>query len=161
MHSGVAQCRNCWRQEHPTHAYRAQGAKCQKCGGSHRAENHRLLAWCCKANSKSNPPKEATADNVLFFFCSSIYYMVLSHSLWQTIYNKQPIVLEASEDKNPLYRQIEILLQSEEIRNEIQIKVTHNQPTNNASKFREIYHTENRESKETENLSTVQTSLFL
>ena len=64
MHSGVAQCRNCWRQEHPTHAYRAQGDKCQKCGGSHRAENHRLLAWCCKANPKSNPPREATTDGV-------------------------------------------------------------------------------------------------
>ena len=26
----------------------------------HRVENHRLLAWCCKANSKSNSPREAT-----------------------------------------------------------------------------------------------------
>ena len=61
MHPGVAQCRNCWRWGHPTHACRAQGAKCQKCGGPHRVENHRLLAWYCKANTKSNPPREATA----------------------------------------------------------------------------------------------------
>ena len=86
----------------------------------------------------------------LFFFCSSNYYMVLNCSLWQTIYNKQPIVFEASEDRNSLYRQIKTLLQSEEIRNKIQIKVAHNQPTNNASKSRETYHTENTESEETE-----------
>ena len=60
MHPGVAQYRNCWRWGHPTHACRAQGAKCQKCGGPHRVENHRLLAWCCKANLKSNPPREDT-----------------------------------------------------------------------------------------------------
>ena len=27
-------------------------------------------------------------ENIFFFFCSSIYYMVLDRSLWQTIYNK-------------------------------------------------------------------------
>ena len=64
MHPGVAQCRNCWCWGHPTHACHAQGAKCQKCGGPHRVENHRLLAWCCKANPKSNPPREATAAGV-------------------------------------------------------------------------------------------------
>ena len=64
MHPGVAQCRNCWRWGHPTHACRTQGAKCQKCGSPHRVENHRLLAWCCKANPKSNSPREATADSV-------------------------------------------------------------------------------------------------
>jgi len=61
MHPGVAQCRNCWCWGHPTHACRAQGAKCQKCGGPHRVENHRSMAWCCKANPKSNPSREATA----------------------------------------------------------------------------------------------------
>ena len=60
MHHGVAQCRNYWHWSHPTHACCAQGAKCQKYGSSHRAENHRLLAWYCKANTKSNPPREAT-----------------------------------------------------------------------------------------------------
>jgi len=61
MHPGVAQCRNCWRWGHPTYACHAQDAKCQKCGGPHRVENHRSMAWCCKANPKSNPPREATA----------------------------------------------------------------------------------------------------
>jgi len=61
MHPRVAQYRNCWCWEHPTHACRAQGAKCQKYGGPHRVENHRSMAWYCKANPKSNPPREATA----------------------------------------------------------------------------------------------------
>jgi len=56
MHPGVAQCCNYWCWGHPTHACRAQGAKCQKCSGPHRVENHRSMAWCCKANPKSNPP---------------------------------------------------------------------------------------------------------
>ena len=86
----------------------------------------------------------------VFFFCLSIYYIMFDHSPQQTIYNKQPTVLGASEDRNPLYRQIETLLQSEKIRNEIQIKIAHNQFTNNASKSRETYHTETTELKETE-----------
>ena len=61
MHPGVAQCRNCWHWGHPTYACCAQGAKCQKCGGPHRVENYRLLAWYYKAIPKSNPSKEATA----------------------------------------------------------------------------------------------------
>jgi len=65
MHPRVAQCRNCWRWGHPTHACCAQGTKCQKCGGPHRVENHRSMAWCCKANPKSNPPREATAAGAL------------------------------------------------------------------------------------------------
>ena len=64
MHSEVVQCCNCWYLEHPTYACYAQGAKCQKCSGSHRVENYRHLARCCKANSKSNPPREATAASV-------------------------------------------------------------------------------------------------
>jgi len=65
MHPGVAQCRNCWHWGHPTHACCAQGAKCQKCGGPHRVENHRSMAWCCKANPKSNSPREATVVGAL------------------------------------------------------------------------------------------------
>ena len=62
IYPGVAQYCNCWCWEHPTHACHAQGAKCQKYGSPYRIENHRLLAWCCKANPKSNPPKEVTVD---------------------------------------------------------------------------------------------------
>ena len=61
MYPGVAQCCNCWCWGYLTHAYHIQDTKCQKCGGPHRVENHRLLAWCCKANPKSNPPRETTA----------------------------------------------------------------------------------------------------
>ena len=63
MHPGVAQYHNCWHWGHSTHACRTQGAKCQKCGGPHRMENHRSMAWCCKANSKSNPSRETTANS--------------------------------------------------------------------------------------------------
>ena len=62
MHPGVAQCCNCWHWGHPTYACHAQGAKCQKCDGPHRVENHRSIAWCCKAIPKSNSPREATAN---------------------------------------------------------------------------------------------------
>ena len=61
MYPGVAQCCNCWCWGYLTHAYHIQDTKCQKCGGPHRVENHRLLAWYCKANPKSNPPRETTA----------------------------------------------------------------------------------------------------
>ena len=154
MHPGVAQCCNCWHWGHPTHTCHAQGAKCQKCNGPHRVENHRLLAWCCKANPKSNLSKKATVAGVLcphtFFFCSTIYYTVFNCSLQQTIYNKQPTVLEISEDRNTLHKQIGILLQSEEIKNEIQIKIAHSQPTNYVSKSKETYYTKNTKLKETE-----------
>jgi len=62
MHPGVAQCHNCWHWGHPTYACHAQGAKYQKCDGPHRVENHRSIAWCCKAIPKSNSPREATAN---------------------------------------------------------------------------------------------------
>ena len=61
MYPGVAQCRNCRHWGHPTYACCAEGTKYQKCSGPYRVENHRLLTWCCKANSKSNPPRKATA----------------------------------------------------------------------------------------------------
>ena len=64
MHPGVAQCHNCQHWGHPTHACHTQDAKCQKCGSPHKGENYRLLAWYYKANPKSNPPREATADGV-------------------------------------------------------------------------------------------------
>ncbi|KAF5345868.1 hypothetical protein D9756_011193 [Leucocoprinus leucothites] len=62
MHPGIAQCRNCWHWGHPTHACHALGTHCQICGGPHCIENHRSMAWCCKANPKSNPPHDATPD---------------------------------------------------------------------------------------------------
>jgi len=65
MYPGVAQYCNCWCWGHPTHTCHARGAKCQKCSRPHRVENHRSMAWCCKANPKSNPPRETTADGAL------------------------------------------------------------------------------------------------
>ena len=64
IYPGVTQCRNCWYWGQSTYICCAQGAKCQKCGRPHKVENHRLLAWYCKANPKSNSSKEATADNI-------------------------------------------------------------------------------------------------
>jgi len=67
IHPEVAQCCNCWYWGHSTHACRTQGAKCQKCSGPHRVENHRLLAWCCKTNPKPNisRDREATVAGVI------------------------------------------------------------------------------------------------
>jgi len=45
-------------------------AKYQKYSGPHKVENHRSMAWCCKANPKFNPSREATADGA---FCSYIF----------------------------------------------------------------------------------------
>ena len=64
-----------WYWGYPTHAYCAQGTKCQKFNDLHRVKNHRLLAWCCKANSKSNFLSELwTLDFILF--CSLCYEML-------------------------------------------------------------------------------------
>ena len=60
MNLGVPQCHNCWKWGYTTFACRAHGSKCQKCGGPHKLEHHRELAWCCKGNSKTNPPRLET-----------------------------------------------------------------------------------------------------
>ena len=56
MNPGIPQCHNCWKWGHTTFSCKAHSSKCQKCGGSHKIENHRDFAWCCKANFKLNPP---------------------------------------------------------------------------------------------------------
>jgi len=72
MNPGVPQCHNCWKWGHSTFSCRAHGSRCQKCSGPHKLEHHRELAWCCKANPKSNPPQLETAQGMLcpyFFKC--------------------------------------------------------------------------------------------
>src|SRR6267154_4313127 len=63
MHPGLAQCRCCWRWGHPTHKCRFLrfGERCAKCFGTHRTENHRTFAHCCKPNPKANPPTKGTS----------------------------------------------------------------------------------------------------
>jgi len=56
MNPGIPQCHNCWKWGHSTFSCRAHGSRCQKCSGPHKLEHYRELAWCCKANPKSNPP---------------------------------------------------------------------------------------------------------
>ena len=56
MNLGVPQCKNCWKWGHATFSCRIQGAKCVKCNGLHKSENHQEFGWCCKANKKMNPP---------------------------------------------------------------------------------------------------------
>jgi len=60
MNPGVPQCKNCWKWGHTTFACRSHGSKCLKCNGPHKVEHHRDLAWCCKANFKTNPPRLET-----------------------------------------------------------------------------------------------------
>jgi len=64
MNPGVPQCHNCWKWGHSTFLCQAHGSRCQKCSGPHKLEHHRELAWCCKANPKSNPPQLETAQGM-------------------------------------------------------------------------------------------------
>ena len=57
MNPGISQYCNCWKQGYSTFTYRAYGSKYQKCSGSHKIEHHRDMAWYCKANFKTNPPR--------------------------------------------------------------------------------------------------------
>ena len=60
MNPSVPQCKNCWKWGHATFSCRIQGAKCVKCNGPHKSEHHREFGWCCKANTKINPPRLET-----------------------------------------------------------------------------------------------------
>ena len=60
INPGVPQCKNCWKWGHSTFSCRIQGAKCVKCNGPHKSEHYREFSWCCKANSKTNPPRLET-----------------------------------------------------------------------------------------------------
>ena len=60
MNPGVPQCYNCWKWGYITFACCAYRSKCQKCGSPHKLEHHRDMAWCCKANEKTNPPRLET-----------------------------------------------------------------------------------------------------
>jgi len=60
MNPGVLQCKNCWKWGHSTFLCQIQGAKCIKCNGPHKSEHHREFGWCCKANTKINPPRLET-----------------------------------------------------------------------------------------------------
>ena len=62
MNPGILQYHNCWKWGHSTFSCRAHGSRCQKCSGPHKLKHHRELAWCCKANPKSNPPQLETAQ---------------------------------------------------------------------------------------------------
>jgi len=60
MNPRVPQCKNCWKWGHLTFSCRIQGAKCVKCNGPHKSEHHREFSWCCKGNTKINPPRLET-----------------------------------------------------------------------------------------------------
>jgi len=60
MNPEVPQCKNCWKWGHSTFSCRIQGAKCAKCNGPHKSEHYREFSWCCKGNTKLNPPRLET-----------------------------------------------------------------------------------------------------
>jgi len=69
MNLGVPQCHNCWKWSYSTFLYRAYGSRCQKYSSPHKLEHHRELAWCCKANPKSNsPPTQNCPRHALSLF---------------------------------------------------------------------------------------------
>ena len=53
----VLQYKNCWKWSYSTLAYWAHRSRCVKCNGPHNTEHHRKIAWCCKENLKTNPPR--------------------------------------------------------------------------------------------------------
>ena len=74
MNPGVPQCKNCWKWGYITFSCKIQGAKCVKCNGPHRSKHHQEFGWCCKANSKINPPRLETKKGELcphLFKCSN------------------------------------------------------------------------------------------
>ena len=74
MNPGVPQCKNCWKWGHATFSCRIQGAKCIKCNGPHKSKYHREFGWCCKTNTKINPPRLETKKGELCphsFKCSN------------------------------------------------------------------------------------------
>ena len=60
MNPSIPQCKNCWKWGYTTFACHLHRAKCKKCGGLHKLEHHRDIAWCCKANFKTNSPRLET-----------------------------------------------------------------------------------------------------
>ena len=61
INPSVPQCKNCWKWGHTIFVCWSHGTKCQKCNGPHKVKHHRDLAWCCKANFKTNPSRLKTA----------------------------------------------------------------------------------------------------
>ncbi|PPQ93734.1 hypothetical protein CVT25_013042 [Psilocybe cyanescens] len=53
--SGVPLCTQCWKWGHPVSRCNAVAAKCPHCSGSHKLEEHRAIAGCCKGNPKADP----------------------------------------------------------------------------------------------------------
>ena len=60
MNPGVSQYHNCWKWGYLTFSCKVHRSKCQKCNGSHKLENYKDMAWCCKVNHKINPPRLET-----------------------------------------------------------------------------------------------------
>ena len=56
MNSDVFQYKNCWKWDHTTFTYQAQGSRCIKCNRLHKVEHYQHFAWCCKAKFKTNSP---------------------------------------------------------------------------------------------------------
>ena len=72
----VPQCKDCWKWGHFTFSCRIQEAKYVKCNRLHKSENHCEFGWCCKANSKMNPPRLETKKGKLCphsFKCSNCW----------------------------------------------------------------------------------------
>lgn len=56
MNLGIPQCKNCRNWGHTMGFCRIQGSKYVKCNRSQMLEHHQQFGWCCKVNSKINPP---------------------------------------------------------------------------------------------------------
>jgi len=58
------------------------GSKCQKCNGLYKLEHYREIAWCCKANFKTNPLRFETKKGEL---CTCLNVLTARANTRQTI----------------------------------------------------------------------------
>ena len=96
MNPSVPQCKNCWKWGHSAGVCHIQESKCVKYNGPHMTEHHREFAWCCKANTKSNPPRLKTKNGNScphIFKCLNCKGSHLSNSIecpfWKYCFNKE------------------------------------------------------------------------
>jgi len=101
MNPGILQCKNCWKWDHSAGVCHIQESKCVKCNSPHMTEHHCEFAWCCKANTKLNPPRLETKKGDPcphtfkclnckgFYLANSIEYPFWKHHFNKEWYSKE------------------------------------------------------------------------
>jgi len=86
MNPRALQCKNFWKWRHTTFICHMHSAKCPKCNGPHKIENHRDMAWYYKVNFKKLKPQKAnlvhTSLNVLIVKMTTKQTAICYETLW-------------------------------------------------------------------------------